>query len=199
MTKIILEGALGKEFGREWELVADTPARALKLIDANKPGLFAWIRKNLDIYKHYEVVVGFEDGEMVEIDEDGLTHLPKKPTSIRFVPIVEGAGAASRIIAGVVIIAASVISQQYYGVSAGIAQFGIAMGASLALGGVISLLTPMQNSSVTTEERKDKTSYYFDGPVNTSEQGVAVPVIYGDQILVGSQAISVSVNIDQLI
>lgn len=193
---------MGKEFGRDWSLAVRCPSEALKLIDANVPGLFIWIRKNLHIYSHYQVLCEFEDGEMWEVDEDGLRALPKRPTVIRFVPIVEGAGAFGRIIAGITLIAVS----YWLGPAAGAkgfalmaAQTGMAIGASIAIGGLISLLSPTPKVSSGAEQRKDKTSFYFDGPVNTDQQGVPVPLIYGEEVLVGSQAISVSVTVDQLI
>jgi predicted phage tail protein len=70
------------------------------------------------------------------------------------------------------------------------------IGVALMLGSVIEALSPKPTQS-DPSARKDKTSYYFDGPVNTSVQGVPVPLIYG-KIRAGSHAISASLTIDQL-
>lgn len=44
-----------------------------------------------------------------------------------------------------------------------------------------------------------KNSSYFDGPQNTVEQGAPVQLIYGDEILVGSQLVSLKLSVEQLI
>lgn len=59
------------------------------------------------------------------------------------------------------------------------------------------MLTPKTSNNQQTSERKDKTSYYFDGPANTTMQGVPVQLIYG-RALVGSHGISAALTIDQL-
>ncbi len=47
-------------------------------------------------------------------------------------------------------------------------------------------------------EADNSNSYYFDGPQNTENQGNPVQLIYGEEILVGSQVVSSSITIDQL-
>ncbi|EFK7073010.1 tail assembly protein, partial [Escherichia coli] len=52
------------------------------------------------------------------------------------------------------------------------------------------------NESV--RQADNSNSYYFDGPQNTENQGNPVQLIYGEEILVGSQVVSSSITIDQL-
>ncbi|EPT3892638.1 tail assembly protein, partial [Escherichia coli] len=52
------------------------------------------------------------------------------------------------------------------------------------------------NESV--RQADNSNSYYFDGPQNTTNQGNPVQLIYGEEILVGSQVVSSSITIDQL-
>jgi predicted phage tail protein len=112
---------------------------------------------------------------------------------IRFVPIVTGAGGGI----GKMILGAFLVALSFTPFGAPLAPFLQGAGVSLMLGGVIELISPRpkkQGASV----RQDGTSYFFDGPVNTTQQGVPVPLIYG-RVLVGSHAISAKVTVDQLL
>ncbi len=189
LTKVILEGPMGKACGRTWAFDISSPSEALRMVDANRPGVFNWIRNNLKKYEAYRVVCRYEDGKTEELDQGSYT-LMNKPVEIRFVPIVQGSGNAGRIILGAVLVIAGVWFQQ---------PWLIQMGAGLIVGGVIGLLTPQPKLNSSDEkESKNKTSHFFDGPVNTTEQGVPVQLIYGETVLVGSHAISAEVSIDQL-
>jgi predicted phage tail protein len=189
--QVVLEGALGKEFGREWSLEATSVPEALRIIDANKPGLFAWVRNSLKAFPYYKVVCEYADGRKEELDNDTLW-VERKPQTVYVVPVIEGASSGVRFVIGAVL--------AYVGYSMGWTGIGAVVGnigVSMMLGSVVEALTPKpQNND--PAQRKDKTSYYFDGPVNTSVQGVPVPLIYG-QIRAGSHAISASLTIDQLL
>lgn len=191
LTKVILEGPMGKKFGREWELAVSSAHEALRLIDANKPGLFAWIKQNLDKYSKYQVVCEYDDGRVEELDNDDYV-LERMPTHIRFVPLIEGASAAARIVAGVVLVVVGYLLSPYTG---GASLSLVGYGMSLIVGGITELLTKSPKNETT--ERKDKTSYYFNGPVNTTTQGVPVQLIYGRRVMCGSHVISSRLSIDQ--
>ncbi|MEO6825089.1 MAG: hypothetical protein ABI167_10285 [Nitrosospira sp.] len=192
LTTVTLYGPLGKEFGRDWELAVSSPREAMRLIEANKPGFMGWIRNNLDKYDRYKVIVDYYDGRVEHLDENELTH-KRSVRRIRFVPIVTGAGGGiGKIILGALLIA---ISFTPFGLPA--APFLQGAGLSLMLGGITELLSP-RPKKVDQNVRQDGTSYFFDGPVNTTTQGVPVPLIYG-RCLVGSQAISTKVTVDQLL
>jgi predicted phage tail protein len=192
MTKVYLEGAMGKQFGREWELEADSVPEALRIIDANKPGVFNWIRDSLNNFPYYKVVCEYTDGRKEDLDSDTLW-ATRKPESIYIVPVIEGASAGTRFVIGAILAVVGYGTSWFSGpVGAAIGNIGVA----LMLGSVIEALSPKPTQS-DPSARKDKTSYYFDGPVNTSVQGVPVPLIYG-KIRAGSHAISASLTIDQL-
>lgn len=38
LTKIVLGGAMGRIWGKEWFLDVNSPAEAIQMINANKPG-----------------------------------------------------------------------------------------------------------------------------------------------------------------
>lgn len=190
LTTVILEGAMGKAFGRKWELAVSSPNEALRLINANKPGLFNWIREKLTKYGRYKVIVEREDGRVVALDNDTYA-LQCNVKKIRFVPLIEGASAGIRFVVGALLIAASFIP----GMQA-FSPYLVSTGASLMLGSVIEMLTPKIQRDANS--KTDKTSHYFNGPVNTVNQGVPVPLIYGRSVRVGSHAISASVTVDQV-
>lgn len=191
LTTVTLYGPLGKEFGRDWELAVSSPAEAIRLIEANKPGFMNWIRGNLDKYDRYKVIVDYHDGRKEYLDSDTFP-LERSVKRIRFVPIVTGAGGGiGKMIVGALLIALSFIPTPA-------SPFLMAAGVSLMLGGVIELLSPQPKKAKDQGIREDGTSYFFDGPVNTTQQGVPVPLIYG-RVLVGSHAISANVSVDQLL
>lgn len=192
LTEVILEGALGKKFGRKWELAVNSANEALALIDANKPGLFVWIRNNLKTYQRYKVICEYKNGRVEELSEADYT-LHRKPSRIRFIPHIEGAGEdAGQFIAGLILTIVGYFTMSYDGGAI------LSAGIGMMVGGVIQMLTPQPKLDKNEGQRKDLTSYYFDGPVNTSQQGVPVQLVYG-RCLVGSHPISASVSVDQLI
>lgn len=189
-TLIILEGALGKEFGREWDVEASSVAEGLRIIEANKPGLFNWIKGALPETPRYQVICQYDDDRTEELDNDTFW-AQRKPSKVRIVPIVEGASAGVRFVVGAVLVAVAYFFPGPW------SPFLYSAGASLMIGSVVEMLSP-KPSADDPSARKDSTSYYFDGPVNTSTQGVPVPLLYG-RILTGSHAITAAVTVDQLL
>lgn len=197
LTKVILEGEMGKKFGREWAFDITSPAEALRMVDANSPGVFIWIKSNLAKYEAYRVVCKYENGTEEELDKDSYV-LQGKPTEIRFVPLIEGAGGKwGRVILGAVLVVVGfAITFFTQGFGGAIGSYFIQAGVAMMIGGIIQALTP-QPKKEQEMQSKDLTSHFFDGPVNTTEQGVPVQLIYGE-VLVGSHAISAEVTVDQL-
>ncbi|MBE0438031.1 MAG: tail assembly protein [Methylomicrobium sp.] len=196
LTKIILDGPMGKKFGREWNLAVNSPAEALRMIDANKPGVFAWIRDNLDKYEGYQVICKYEDDSEEYLNNDTF-ELERELKEIRFVPTVVGAGGgkgvgALQIVLGVVLIIAAIWTG---GLAAG-AIPGVLAGVGMIASGIVTMLTTMPKpGDMSDTERRDGTSYYFDGPTNTSMEGVPVPLIAG-RCLIGSHPIYVNLTVD---
>lgn len=187
LTQVTLYGPLAKEFGRDWNLAVSSPREAIRMIEANKPGFLNWIRGSLDKYDRYKVIVDYENGKKEHLDEDTFS-LQRRMKRIRIVPIVTGAGGIGKIIAGVFLVA--------IGLFTGNPAF-IGMGISVGLGGIVEMISPRPKKT-DQSVRQDGTSYFFDGPVNTTQQGLPVPLIYGT-CLVGSHPISGKVSVDQLL
>ena len=203
LRKIKLYGQLAKFIGRR-VLEADvaTAAEAVRMLVANFPGLEQHMAE-----QYYRVTVGTYDLGLDEI------HDPAGQQDIKIVPVVVGAGGAgAKIAIGVALIALSFIPGIGWAAAAaatatkaatvagftalGSTLFGL--GASLLLGGVAQLLTPVpkipQGPDTVNDPRK---TYNFSGIQQTSRQGVPVPCVYG-LTLVGSVVISAGTDTVQV-
>ena len=98
LTKVILEGPVGKKFGRVWELDVSSIGEAVRMIEVNKPGFRAWVKDNLVEYPRYKVVVRKQSGHEESLTEDTLG-MTLKAKEIRIIPIVAGAGGALQTVA----------------------------------------------------------------------------------------------------
>jgi predicted phage tail protein len=193
LRKIKLYGRLAKFIGKR-VLRADvaSTAEAVRFLLANWPQLEGHM-----VDQHYRVSVGD-----YELTEDELGH-PIGQQEIKFVPVVSGAGATGRIIAGVALIAlASFVTFGTLGgvVAAGAinaAVFGV--GASLVLGGVAELLTPTPRVPQGPDTQDDpRKSYSFSSIQNTSRAGTPVPIVYG-RCIVGSVVVSGGIDTVQVV
>lgn len=195
MRIVRLNGELGKKYGRVHKLDVRTPAEAVRALCANFPGLQQDMISSQDRGVGYKCVVDRE-----EIDSDMLSYPMSKSFSIT--PMVAGAGKLGRIILGVVMIAAAfALAPVTGGASLGMATpiFGTFtfaslawMGVAVTLSGVAQLLAPTPKF---TEAKKEENPY-FDGAVNVTAQGSAVPVGYG-RLIVGSAVISAAITVQQ--
>lgn len=195
LTKVRLDGVMGKKFGRQWELSVTSPAEALRLIDANSPGLKQWIADNREKYNAYKVVCVYATGVEEALSDDTFLAERTNLVSIRFTPTVAGASGAAKIVVGSLLLFAALYTWGGAGalLTGFMGQAATAIGASLLLGGVIELLSPRPKTKNSDESK----SYYFDGASNTEMQGSPVPLIYG-RMRVGSHPISASVSVDEI-
>jgi predicted phage tail protein len=190
LRKIKLYGKLAKFIGhRVLEADVATAAEAVRFLLANWPDLEAHMSD-----QHYRVSVGTYDIDLEEL------HHPAGAAPISFVPVVTGAGAVGRILAGVALIALSflIIPLGIAAAGAGIATAVGLAGASLLLGGIAQLLTPTPKVTQGADGQDDpRKSYSFSGIQNTSRAGTPVPIVYGET-LVGSVVISAGIDTVQV-
>ncbi|EOX1808474.1 tail assembly protein, partial [Escherichia coli] len=50
LVHVQLGGPMAKHFGRHWHLKVRNTKQALDLIEANKPGFKAWMKRNIKTY-----------------------------------------------------------------------------------------------------------------------------------------------------
>ena len=206
LRKIKLYGQLAKFVGRR-VLEADvaTAAEAVRMLVANFPGLEQHMAE-----QYYRVTVGTYDLGLDEI------HDPAGQQDIKIMPVVVGAGgAAGKIALGIGLIALSFAFPGAGVFGAGFGVFGplaastistlttvgnliSIVGASLILGGVSELISPVPKIAQGPDTADDpRKTYNFSGIQQTSRQGVPVPCVYG-LTLVGSVVISAGTDTVQV-
>jgi predicted phage tail protein len=190
LRKIKLYGKLAKFIGhRVLEADVATAAEAVRFLVTNWPELEKHMAD-----QYYRVSIGKYDLLAEEL------HDPAGQQEIKIVPVMAGAGAVGRILAGVALIALSflIIPLGIAAAGAGIATAVGLAGASLVLGGVAQLLTPTPKVPTGPDTQNDpRKSYSFSGIQNTSRQGTPVPIVYGETI-VGSVVISAGIDTVQV-
>lgn len=189
LREIRVYGRLAKFLGkRVFRAEVATAAEAVRFLVTNFPQLEKHMAD-----QHYRVSVGSYD---LSVDE---LHDPAGQQQIKIIPVLAGAGAVGRIIAGVALLAVGFFVP-------GIGALGVSLlvgvGASLVLGGVAQLLTPVPQvvtpgSSGNDTQKDPRKSYSFSGIQNTGRQGVPVPIVYGET-LVGSVVISAGIDTVQV-
>ena len=209
MRVIRVYGRLARFLGRRtFRAEVASAAEAVRFLLANFPQVE---RHMAD--QHYRVSVGDR-----AIDSEEL-HEPAGRSDIAIVPVIGGAGAVGRIVAGAALVALSFFTA---GATVGLlglaAPFAIGpviggIGASLALGGVAQLLTPVPRiagpgaaalggagasaNAAKADDNDPRKNYSFSGIQNTSRAGIPVPVIFGE-VIVGSVVISAAIDVDQV-
>ena len=190
MTRILLSGSLAKAFGREHLklLETGTAREAFSALKNTVDGFEDFIRGSARRGLRFAI---FRNRENVGEGEFTLSGT----TEIRIVPILAGSknGGLFQAVAGIVlIVAGAFISGLSFGGAAPLGGLMIKVGIAMVIGGVVQMLTPVpkapgQEDQASTE---NKPSYLFNGAFNSTQQGLPVPVVYG-QMLVGSSVVSV--------
>lgn len=188
---IRLYSVLGTKFGREFRLAVSSTAEAVRALDVIVPGFRAFMLNAKDNGMAFAVFNGRRN-----LAEDELKH-PVGDEDIRIAPVLMGSksGGFFQIILGAALIGASFIPVVNAALWSGASTMFLGLGASMALGGVIQMLSPQASGLASTNSLDNGTSYYFNGPVNSASQGNCVSVVYGE-MLVGSKVISSGIYAD---
>ena len=200
LRKIRVYGRLAKFLDRRvFEADVASAAEAVRFLVTNFPNLE---RHMAD--QHYRVSVGSYDLTLEEL------HDPAGQQEIKVVPVMAGAGGG----VGRILIGAALIAGAFFTGGATIGLLGLAapiavstvlagIGATLVLGGVSQLLTPvpkvnqLTGGTAANTDQDPRKSYSFSGIQQTSRQGVPVPIVYGET-LVGSVVISAGIDTVQV-
>lgn len=199
-----------KEFGDEFQVEASSPGEAVRLIAEQIPALKKYIRDN-----NFKVRVGNKSSGLV-ITAETIHWRDNTDDTIHVEPMILGAKKQGMwmMIAGILIIAVAVGAAFFTGgaslaalgaVVPGTAAVGgitfgtVAMfGATLAISGLATMLTPVPKMDMPMGEKADeKQSFLFDGAVNSTAQGNAIPLIYGI-FGVGSLVVSTGISVENL-
>ncbi|MEJ6847557.1 tail assembly protein [Sinorhizobium fredii] len=175
LVTIRLHGVLAEKYGGEHAFAISTPREAINALDVNYPGF----RHDFLKTSHYAL---FVDGDWRE--EQNCPNVANAPIGreIDFCPVIEGRAFAPIVAAlgwvGITGTTATVL--------AGVISVGLLLGASL-------LLSPKPKKDTARESAKNE-NYIFTGPENVTEQGVAVPLVYG-RCFVGSVVVSAGLEV----
>jgi predicted phage tail protein len=194
-------GKLAKHLGqRSFKAAVKTPAEAIRFLLANFPDLRGVLSEG-----DYKVTVGRNQLDLVDHPEH--LHFPvASQEPIRIVPVIAGAEGVGQILAGVALVAFSLLFAPGAALATGLGfalgpqavSIGVGIGASLILGGVAQMLTPTPTINQGTDGDNDpRKSYSFSGIQNVSRQGVPVPIIYGE-VFTGSIVVSAGINTEEV-
>ena len=217
LKKVKLYGELGEKYGKEWDLAVESPAEAIRALCANNPGFRQFMSTSEDRGMGYKVLVAG-----APLQEAGAElHNPTGRQDIKIVPVILGAKSGiGQVIVGALMVYVAVMTAgaslaataQATAISMGGTAMGTTMtlgtqfslgmgalsggtmmaakfGAALVLGGIASMMAP--TPSPAAGERAQ--NYAFNGATNTTRQGVAIPVCYG-QLMVGGAVISAGIQ-----
>lgn len=173
-----LYGVLGATFGRSHQLVVNSPSDAIRALCSLIDGFEKFLTEARDKGLAFGVFTGERN-----VTVDKLKHPAFGSEEIRIAPVIAGSKRAGlmQVIVGVVLIAAS-----FFGAPTG------AVGLAMLAGGVAAMLAPQTKGLSSQDDVKNRASYAFNGPINTTAQGNAVPILYGEMI-VGSAVISAGI------
>ncbi|WP_440863211.1 tail assembly protein [Symbiopectobacterium purcellii] len=184
LKNIRLYGVLGATFGRVHRLAVESRQEAIKALSIVIPGFEKFLLTSKARGLTYAVFDGKRNLTRDELDFN-VSH------EIRIAPVIIGSKKAGmfQTIFGAVLLASSLILGPAYGIGFLWPKlaFGMGMmGASMMLGGVVQMLTPVQGGIAMRESPDNKPSYAFGGPVNSIAQGDPVPILYGRRRIGGA-------------
>ena len=190
LTTVRLSGKLGTMFGRVHRIAVSSAQEAALALSATVPGFERELLTSADKGVRYAVFYGKRN-----ISEDEIESICEKQ-EIRIAPVMQGSkrGGLFQTILGAALIGLAAWQPQFLGLAKGwwsASTLG-GIGISLALGGVMQMLSPQQRGLSTRDNPENGASYNFNGPVNTTAQGNPVPVLYGEMI-VGSAVASAGI------
>ena len=199
LRKVKLYGKLAEFIGhKEFEVEVNTVGKAISFLIHNFPELESYMST-----KYYQVKVGDSDIDKEEI------HYPIGKEDIHFVPVIQGAGGAGKVLAGALLIGLAVATggtslmfgaggfSAVAGTSIGFSVVAGNLGLALVLGGVSQMLTPTPEPQQFNSEADPQLSFSFSGIQNTSRAGTPIPIVYGE-IFTGSIVISAAIDTNEV-
>jgi len=208
LKTIHLYGKLADEYGSAFELDVATPAEAIRALAANFPTFYKTLYGG-----EYRVMRGPPEEDFA-LNEDQLTLGLGRVSDLHIIPMPAGSKKSGiiKVILGVALIAISIfvppagiaaggtLAAGFAGeIALGVTYGAVAaLGASLVLAGAAQLLSPAPKADYGGREKPDeRASFFFNGPVNTVEQGGPVPIVVG-RMEVGSVLVSAGLVISRI-
>ncbi len=114
LVHVQLGGPMAKHFGRHWHLKVRNTKQALDLIEANKPGFKAWMKRNIKTYDRYHIQITNKQGHKWSVDESEYQMMGQSDNiaKIRITPVPRGSGGSAfgwfQTVVGAVLMVASI-------------------------------------------------------------------------------------------
>ena len=184
MQKVKLVGEISK-FGSTWETECANIRDIFKLIECQTKGFKQHLINAAESGVGYEIKRG---KDYLENEEELLLSLNEEDIIITEVP--SGAKGVGKVLAAIAIVALIIINPANIFIAQGalttVGMFAASLAVNLALTGITEMMAPGPETDSKQEE-----GYLFQGPSNNIQQGLPVPVCYGE-LLVGGAPISLS-------
>jgi predicted phage tail protein len=173
LTTIKLYGQL-RQFGKVYHLAVRSPAEAIKALSVQIPGLERFISNAKSRGLEFAVFRGKKNISAKELAYQGTG-------DIIISPVIVGSkrGGVLQTIVGVVLLAVGAVLTYASGGTATPLTSGMMMGASLALGGVIQMLSPQAGGLKTSTAPENTPGYAFGSAKNTTASGNPVSLCAG--------------------
>ncbi|MCP9270101.1 tail assembly protein [Xenorhabdus sp. XENO-1] len=176
LRTIRLSGVLIPQFGREYQLAVSSPIEAIRALSVLVDGFEKFLLTAKERGLTFAVFIGKRNINRDELELSG-------EGDIRIVPVIIGskkAGLFQTILGAVLVVAGVFLWATPYGIPL------VMSGASMMLGRVVQMLSPMPGGLARREDPDNKPSYAFGGPVNSIAQGNPVPIGYGRRRIGGA-------------
>lgn len=166
LRKVYLGGELAQKYGEVLEVCAESVGEVIAFLDANFDGV-----------KKYFIDAGDKDvGFTVKIADEYVSDdrelvLPLDKGDIVITPVPMGSKGFVKVIIGVVLIVASLMTGGM------LAKVLLAAGLMLATMGIAELMMPDPD---TDNEEQNKEGYLFQGAESSIPEGYPVPILYGE-------------------
>lgn len=182
-------GKFIKKCGKSLKCKVNSVREVLQATEANRPGFKDLIEKD----RMYVIRRGDTFKTAKDVSEEEL-EMNFSETTWHILPLPVGHGGFVKAVVGVALIVVGtfvpVLSPYLY-----------PLGVSMVLGGVAQMLapTPPTMNDYGNREAPDKRpSYLFDGPINKTATGGAIPLVYGFDVFVGSTFVSGGIDIGDI-
>ena len=196
-------GHLAEHCGQSvFEALVRVPADAIKFLLCNFPELRSLMRDG-----YYKVAVGKFDLQLADHPEQ--LHYPLADADVvKVIPVVSGAGGRGlgAVLLGAALIGTAIVTggtsltfgaggfSSVAGSSIGLSVAAGNLGLALTLGGIAQMITPVPNQPEISQADPSG-GFAFSGLQNVSQEGIPVPVVYGEMI-VGSVVLSTGLVAD---
>ncbi|HBZ8690192.1 TPA: tail assembly protein [Citrobacter freundii] len=178
-TVIKLSGSMAQRFGRTHRRALTSASEVFRALSNTIDGFDAYLRearaKGLDfvIFRDRRNI-GHEEFELLGPGDE-----------LRIIPVIRGSKRAGvfQALLGTALVAAAIWMP---GVSIAASNIMFPVGAAMAVGGVVQMLSPQVAGLRMRQDPDNKPSYAFGGPVNTTASGNPVPLLYGQREIGGA-------------